>query len=303
MRNKYDNILLGLLWVIASTLGITFWFNTHFGFNIFSATHWQHLAHMQAVQQPIRPMFYISMVFSVIIVLFGLYLLFRPRTHKQKYPIPHIHHSTPHAPIAPQPTPSQQHIPGPTTPAATPVAPHPVPETHLTRPPRLSISIPPTLPSTNHTAPKPATPAPTPQNNGENWPELKQIFEETGYTTKRAPRIDDLQTSLLAIGTNETLWIGAVGVTTEKLKSAIDTLTQIFTDTLDSIYIDVHGFIIAAPDSDSPIISDILTFDSMTTLRNYMKNHQNPPLPEDGAEDFDAFSEYISTVIEYLEKM
>ena len=32
MMNRLNNILIGLLWLLASTLGATFWFNTIYGY-------------------------------------------------------------------------------------------------------------------------------------------------------------------------------------------------------------------------------------------------------------------------------
>ena len=79
-------------------------------------------------------------------------------------------------------------------------------------------------------------------------------------------------------------------------------MRQIFLDTLDDIEININGFIIAAPDAASPSDINILTFDSMGSLRNYMNEHQNPPLSDNDTEDFDAFQEYITTVIKYIEQ-
>ena len=53
MRNKLDNLLLGLLWILVSLLGLCFWFNIQFGFNLLSSSHWQHLSYMQATRTPI----------------------------------------------------------------------------------------------------------------------------------------------------------------------------------------------------------------------------------------------------------
>ena len=90
MRDKLDNFLLATLWIFASTLGVCFWFNIRFGFNIFSSAHWHHLAYMQASQNPVSPTFYISIVISVIVVICGLYLLIRPRFRKFKIPVREI---------------------------------------------------------------------------------------------------------------------------------------------------------------------------------------------------------------------
>ncbi|MDO4423576.1 MAG: hypothetical protein Q4C08_02135, partial [Pseudomonadota bacterium] len=75
MNNKLDKILLATLWLTASTLVTCFWFNIRFGFNIFSGAHWRHLAYMQATQTPVSGAFYISIIASVVITMFGLYML------------------------------------------------------------------------------------------------------------------------------------------------------------------------------------------------------------------------------------
>ena len=290
MRDKLDNFLLAVLWLLASTLGVCFWFNIRFGFNIFSSAHWHHLAYMQASQNPVTPAFYISMVISVIVVIFGLYLLIRPRFRKFKLPIREVNKPTQHTqaqPVAPSPTPAQ-------TPMVEPT-PAPRNEPVLARPPRLNIAITPQL----HNTPAPQQPAQTPSL----VPQMREIFETAGYTVKNNPRIGTVNTELFAIGTNETLWIGATGVSTTALQNAIDTVNQIFSDTLDDIIINVDGFIISAPDANAPGAPDILTFDNIDALRQYMNEHKNPPLGEDDNENFEAFSAYISTVIDYLGKI
>jgi hypothetical protein len=301
MRDKLDNFLLATLWLLASTLGICFWFNIRFGFNIFSSAHWHHLAYMQASQNPVSPAFYISMVISVIVVICGLYLLIRPRFRKFKIPVREISKPAQNIqpqqttqPIAQQPatiqTPTVAQTPAP-TPEPAPVATDPT----LTRPPRLNIALIPQL----HSAPLPQQPIQTPSQSSE----LREIFHGAGYTVKNNPRIGTVQTELFAIGTNEVLWIGAVGIPTTNLQRAIDTVNQIFSDTLDDIVINVNGFVISAPDATAPGAPDILTFDKIDPLRQYINEHRNPPLGEDDNGNFDAFSAYISTVIDYLGKI
>ncbi len=321
MRNKLDDILLSLLWLSISILGASFWFNIKFGFNIFSSVHWQHLAYMQASQQPVKPDFYISIVLTVIVMIFGLYLLLLPR-YKKKHikttlpttakpitqppltPVPATvapQNPTTPATLAPQPVIHQT----PTiTPAPTAIAPQ-TSEIGLSRPPRLNISITPSLPSASQTqrftAPAATTPPPTQQTSQQNWQELPEIFKNAGYTTKENARIGNLQTNLIAIGTNETLWIGAVGVPTTALQSAIDTIQEIFNDTLDDVIITIHGFVISAPDAAAPGAANILTFATPSELRTYMESHKNPAITDN--ESFDAFSTYISTVIDYISKI
>ena len=88
MRNKLDNLLLGLLWILVSLLGLCFWFNIQFGFNLLSSSHWQHLSYMQATRTPITPLFYISLVIGVLFIFVGLYMVIRPKFRKIKLPTP-----------------------------------------------------------------------------------------------------------------------------------------------------------------------------------------------------------------------
>ena len=119
---------------------------------------------------------------------------------------------------------------------------------------------------------------------------------------KPAPRINGIQIALLAIGTNETLWIGGVGIKTTDMRTAIDRLQQIFSDTLDETYIDVTGFVIAAPDAATSEFTDILMFNSMSELREYMRDKSNPVLTDDDGM-FDAYSGYIDAVISHIGKI
>ena len=300
MKNKLDNILLSILWLSASTLVTCFWFNIKFGFNIFSGAHWRHLAYMQANQTPVNTTFYISVIASVAITIAGLYTLIRPRIRKITLPVRDTHKPTP----VKKPTQRTIQTPAP-TPAPKPITSAGTPP----RPPRLNLGTTLLNQTQNFTAPAPATPTPpvsqttmhTTQTN--NWSEISEIFEQAGYTLKKAPKISGLQTSLFAIGTDENLWIGAVGVETSSMQKAIDSVQQIFSDTLDDIIINVHGFVIAPRDKSGTPNHEILTFDSMDSLRNYMSNHKNISPSDDEIENFEAFSSYISTVIEYLGKM
>lgn len=315
MREKLDNFLLSFLWIIVATLGACFWFNIRFGFNIFSGAHWRHLAYMQATQTPVHPIFYVSMIVAVVVLLGGLYILVKPRIRKIKFAHKNIQHTntppqtTPQAATpTPKPTPAPHPITHPlpaVTPAVTQViesAPTPTPTPQpistpgpsMARPARLNVPASPVwnLPDASKATPATAQP--------QDWPELREIFDSAGYTTKETPRIGNVRIALLAIGADENLWIGAVGISTEAMKTATEKLHNIFIDTLEDIEIHIHGFVISATDGASPTHPEILTFDTPDALRQYMSGHTNPSLTEDERENFDAFSTYISTVVEYL---
>ena len=74
-----------------------------------------------------------------------------------------------------------------------------------------------------------------------------------------------------------------------------------YNDTLEDVVINIHGFVISAPDASAPGAANILTFATPSELRTYMESHKNPPITDD--ESFEAFSSYISTVIDYISKI
>ena len=308
MMNKINNILIGLLWLLAVALGTTFWFNTMYGFNIFSIPHWQHLAYMQAIGQSVKPSFYVSLVVAVLIALFGLYKLLQPRRRQITLPI--FDRASSAQPTATSTTQVQKTVIE--KPIEQPVVSEPVsepvhstePATNTTpqiaRPPRLNI------PNVTRTAPMPRVPLTTTQGPAINldaeYADIRNVFESAGYLYKGMPKIKNVQTAIIAIGADEVLWIGAVGVKNADMQRAIQTLSDVFTDTLEDIEIHINAFVIAAPDTnDTP--STILQFATVDDLRNYIAGVPNTPPDADNSEDFDAYSGYIGTVIDYIGKI
>ncbi|MDE5615962.1 MAG: hypothetical protein K2I81_03970 [Alphaproteobacteria bacterium] len=292
MNKQIERILICVLWLLAATLGTNFWLNTSYGFNIFSAQHWQYLAYLQAAQTPVRPAFYISLTFAILLSLGVLYVLIRPkgvlrrrigigRARRTNMPAT----DTTYAPAAAMPQAAAN------TAAVRPTAPQ------MQRPPRITPSL--AKPMQNQTAPQ-STPVQAPAAV-INFDALRNIFEEADYSVKRSPQIGNFKPAVFAIGTSEVLWLGGIGISQAPLSEAIDRLKTIFSDTLDDIEINISGFIIA-PTGD---VSDpsILSFPDPDALREYMQSHKNPP-PEDadGRENFNAYSEYIDTVINYMDK-
>lgn len=312
MKKQIEHILLGILWLLAATLGTSFWFNTQFGFNIFSAQHWQYLAYLQAVHMPVRASFYISLVVAIFIIIIGMYILMRPRFKKIRFPIKKFKKDAQKSKTESVPDASVQNHTTPTMAQPTNVVPAPtVKNTQpaivgpTNRPPRLNI---PTI-TPRPQSPVAMTQSPMPSQiitnavPTQNWDDVKNIFTGAGYTIKTASKISGVQMELIAIGTNENLWIGAENVATTDMRRAADSLTQIFTDTLDDIYININAFVLNATDAPVATPTDILMFNNIDQLREYMAQHPNPPLPDDDAGNFDAYSTYIDTVISYIRKL
>lgn len=300
MMNRINSILIGLLWLLATTLGATFWFNTIYGFNIFSGPHWQHLAYMQATLQPVRTSFYVSIVVIVLIMLIGLYELIRPRFRRIVLPVFDRTAQRSEPTTAPIPTPADQanvNVVAPSQP--TPLEPVSVPDPQTTRPPRLNV---PTVTQTPRTPMVPLTPKPQPRINPETeYADIRAIFDDAGYVFKGMPKIKGVQTATVAIGSGEILWIGAVGVKTSDMQRAVQTLSDVFSDTLDDIEIHINAFIVAPADSTDGI--DILQFATIDELRKYISQRPNIAPNADDIENFDAYSGYIGTVVDYIGKI
>lgn len=296
MNKKIDNLLLGVLWLIAATLITCFWFNTIYGFNIFYGAHWDYLARTQATNATIKPSFYLSMIACTTIAISGLYILIRPKFRHIKL---RKHIEKPHIKTT-NITTTQQ-----TTNVQSPA---PTIDMGLTRPARLNI--PGNLSQSDNTIPvAPIAPistatqltSPAPK---KDYPELREMFESAGYVIKPAPKISGIQTDLLAIGTNETVFIGGVNISTADLEKAIKTMQQVFFDTLDDIEITIVGFVVEPTEiTETKHIPEILTFDTFDELREYVSEHPNEEPDDDMRENFEAFSTYISTVIDYIGKL
>lgn len=320
MRIRFDNILLSVLWLLAVTLGTCFWFNTVFGFDIFSGAHWEYISSLQAAQTPIKPGFYVSMAIAIFITILGLYMILAPRRRRIRLPIikttrsQNRTQSTQSAATQQNVTPNNDAstldiLPAEMQPAkfqTTPPQQQTSAPSVALRPPRLNIPRPNTL-SSRDTTPQRTNPASThgapAAQKQQDWPELREIFTSAGYTVKPTPRIGGIQTALVAIGTNEAMWLGCVGVKTTDVRDTVNKFEQIFADTLDETSITINGFAIAAPDADTSEFQDILMFRTPGELREFIQQNPNPPLPADDDGMFDAFSEYIDAVLAHIGKL
>ena len=309
MKNRINNILIGLLWLLAVALGATFWFNTKYGFNIFSLQHWQYLAYMQASGQPVQISFYISLLLIIVIAVFGLYQLLQPRTRRIILPVFDKAEKSNSKQSIIQPVPSvanpviqqDKNETTETKKESLPKKNENINNNAVTRPPRLNIPT-----TVNKSAPIPLVPLASASTNKKFDPDqeyatIHDIFTSNGFVYKGSPRIKGMQTSVIAIGTNEVLWIGANGVSNSDMHRAVDTLQGIFTDTLEDIEINIKAFIVGTSDASSD--DSIMQFANVDDLRAYINAHPNTPLSEDEIENFDAYSGYIGTVVDYIGKI
>ena len=131
--------------------------------------------------------------------------------------------------------------------------------------------------------------------------EIYDAFTDNGYEICDLIRIDGKHPAVVAIGTNETLFIGTTNVDTEILKNTMKRIELCFADTLEGINIDVRMLCVSGQRARTD--NNIIHFTSTESLRKYMNQHKNVrPNTKQDWETFDAYAEYIRLAIEYLFK-
>ena len=134
-----------------------------------------------------------------------------------------------------------------------------------------------------------------------NITEIYDIFTDANYEICDLIRIDGKHPAVVALGTREKLFIGTTGIDEETLQNTLKRIELCFADTLEGINIDAH--ILCVDGTKSDLSDKIIHFESTNALRRYISTHKNVrPVTAADTETFDAYSEYIGTVIKYLFK-
>lgn len=273
MNKLLEKFLLVCLWLITSILFTSFWFNYMFNFNLLSLSHWKYLRDLQISSVNINPFFYISIIFISLISLFTLYLILKPKFRKinlQTHKINQIKKLDTQNEITKINSFNNEE------------------SNELKRPPRLNIpNIKGNLKTNNFVK----------TLNDDYKTELENIFKKSGFITKKIPY--NLQLSLIAIGSNESIWIGATNTTIENIKNIKNKFLDVFSETLDDININLNLFIINSNESSTD--KEVMKFNSILDVETFMNNNRSI-ITDDEKEDFDAYSEYIDVVIDYLSR-
>ena len=121
------------------------------------------------------------------------------------------------------------------------------------------------------------------------------------FIVKKKPKISGFTPNLFALGADEIIWIGGVDCDIDKLNKAIERLESTFEETLEDITIIVNAFLI---DTVGKYNSDdrIHIFHSIDELKQYISENPGNPIDDSNREDFDAYSDYIDTVLTLLYK-
>ena len=303
MRKQIEHILLSILVGTSVLLVLTFWLNTNFNFNLFSIQHWHELALIQASGEPIDVRFYISIAVALFIFIICLNIIYRPHLRK-----------IPKQPETNLPVPTKNALPvmkAPSLPPAVQTEPEPQKAEQKSVEPNSerSASIPMTRPPKLN-LPKNMAQIVAMQNANQSKniltstdkynDEIAEIFSANSFLVKKNPTIAGFTPNLFAIGVNEIVWIGGVDCAPEKMKPAIQKLESTFKETLEDITITVNAFIIDTVGNIDD--SRIKIFHSINELKQYISEHPGAAPVDSDREDFDAYSEYIDTVLTLLYK-
>jgi len=140
--------------------------------------------------------------------------------------------------------------------------------------------------------------------NESIYNQISDIYDalvDADYQIVDIIRIDGKHPAVVAIGTNEKMFIATTGTDSETLKNVAKRVELCFADTLEGIKIDTHILCVSGRKEDSTNI--ITYFTSVDTLRKYLEKHTNTrPQTKEEWETFDAYAEYIRTATEYLFK-
>ncbi len=140
------------------------------------------------------------------------------------------------------------------------------------------------------------------QENPYN-PMLAEIFTNNGFTVKPSLKLSNFSTNLFAIGPDEVVWIGAVDADINKFRECIEKLKSIFIDTLEDIEINVNSFMLDTQNKYQSNDSSILLVKSVEELNKILAENPAVEIDENNSENFNAYSEYIDTIIQYAKNM
>ncbi len=156
-------------------------------------------------------------------------------------------------------------------------------------------------PATSSGITKIAEKAPVSANTFTKIAEIHDAFVDADYVVHDLIRIDGKYPALVAIGTDEKLFIATLNNDVDVLRNAIKRIQLCFADTLEGVNIDARVFCISGKNIDMG--NHIVRFASTDALRKYLMAHKNQkPTTKQDRDTFDAYAKYIGTAVDYLFK-
>ncbi|MCQ2574626.1 MAG: hypothetical protein MJ156_00795 [Alphaproteobacteria bacterium] len=279
MKKHCEYILNSILLSLSIILGLSFWLNTQFQFNLFSEKHWAELAKMQASHIPVNINFYIAIGIAIFMFILGLYAIFKPKFRHVLHP----RKTTPTRPNKPEEktienTKNEQ------------------PQTSTVYKPA-RLNLPKNISAIHQTLNQDTKPVQT-QNN-----DLINILSDFDYQIKTPTFIKGFKPDVFAIGRGEQIIIGGINCDPQKIQNAIKALKDVFLETLEDVEINVFGFIL---DSENKIedTPDITILRNLDDVKEFVSEiHNNIPQEPEEEDSFDSYSEYIDTILQYISTM
>lgn len=295
MTKNFDKILLSVLWLLTIVLATTFWMNIRYGFDIFSAAHWEYISRLQANRAHLKQDFYISLILALFLALIGLYMILRPRFRKIPMPDSAQQPEQPQNSIPTTPQAPDNNAMGPSS-TMRPPSP-PALKSGMARKQNSQQFTPPTA----RISTQPQIAAPETKANPLSK-DISVIFEAAGYIMKPCKKLGNLHNPVVALGYDQTLWIGTSDAAAPDMIEAIQTLVTVFDDTLGDSADDItlRGCIVAPTETaDNELVSNFATIDE---LKQFIGERPNNKPADFDNELFEAISTYISTVTSYIGK-
>ena len=143
--------------------------------------------------------------------------------------------------------------------------------------------------------------APVTESTYTKISKIYDAFVDADYEICDLIRIDGKHPAVVALGTNEKLFIGTTNVDNDTLQNIMKRFELCFADTLEGIKINTHILNISTENKSYIDNKNIIHFKSVDSLCKYMEQHKNiQPITKQEWETFDAYAEYIRLVVEYL---
>lgn len=140
--------------------------------------------------------------------------------------------------------------------------------------------------------------------NQEVYTKISDIYDafiNAGYDVRDLIRIDGKHPGIVAIGTNEKLFIATLYDDFYTLQNTLKRIELCFADTLEGINIDTR--ILCVSNKNKDLGNKVIRFSSVDALEKYLMAHKNvSPKTKSERDNFNAYAEYIGTALDYLFK-
>ncbi len=131
--------------------------------------------------------------------------------------------------------------------------------------------------------------------------EIHDAFVDANYVVHDLIRLDGKYPAIVAIGSDEKLFIATLCADTDILQNTAKRIELCFADTLEGVTINTRIFVISNKDID--LGGNITRFANVDALRKHLMARPNVrPTTKTDRETFDSYANYIGTAIEYLFK-